>query len=130
MYIWPKETQISLVCDGRITDQIVDDFGVNVKIRVVHKNSFNKYGDATKTYTDTHTKSYLHKWQQTDDEVKEGIYLNGEIMFVFKLSDDSKVKVGNLIFYSYEWYKITYASYQILGGIRYLINARIEKTIV
>lgn len=128
-YIWPKETGIGLVCTGRISDQIVDDFGVQIKIREVNKTGFNDYGDATETYTDTHIKAYLHQWMQTDDEVKEGIYINGEIVFVFKLNADPKVKVGNRIFYESEWYKITSVNYQILAGTKYLINARVEKTI-
>jgi len=125
-YIWPKDTSQTMVCDGRITDQIVDDFGVNVKLRVVNKPSFNRYGDATKTYTDTFTKAYIHTWQITDDEVKEGIYANGEIAFIFKLADDSKIKTGNYIFFENEWYRITRINYQRLGSVKYLISASVE----
>jgi len=125
-YVWPKESHSSLVCDGRITDQIVDDFGVNVKIRVVNKPSFNHYGDASKSYSDSYSKAYMHQWRITDDEVKEGIYKDGQIMFVFKPEDGTKVKTGNFIFYNYEWYKITSVEPQIFAGTHYLINAIVK----
>lgn len=128
-YIWPAESQISLVCEGRITDQIVDDFGVNVKIREVAKSAFSSYGDATKSYTDTYSKAYMHQWRITDDEVKEGIYKNGQIMFVFKPEDKPKIKPDNLIFYNSEWYKITEVEPQILAGITYLLNALVNKMV-
>jgi hypothetical protein len=126
-YIWPAESNLSLICDARITDQLVDDFGVNVKVRVVTKESTNIYGDADKTYADTYTKAYIHQWTATDDEVKQGIYKNGEIMFVFKPEDEPKIKTGNQIFYNQEWYKITYASINMFSGIKYLINATVRK---
>ena len=128
-YIWPKESNISLVCEGRITDQIVDDFVVNVKIRDVSKTGFNTYGTATKSNVDTYSKAYLHQWRVTDDEVKEGVYKNGQIMFVFKPEDRAKVKTGNQIFYNYEWYKISQVEPQVLAGITYLINALVDKVI-
>jgi hypothetical protein len=128
-YIWPAETNSSLLCDGRITDQIVDDFGVNVKIRVVSKDSYNIYGDATKTYTDTYSKAYIHQWTASDDEVKQGIFKDGQIMFVFKVSDEDKIKTQNLIFYDREWYKITNVQPQMFSGKKYLINAIVKKSL-
>ena len=128
-YIWPKESQISLVCEGRITDQIVDDFGVNVKIREVSKTGFSSYGDASKSYIDTYSKAYMHQWRITDDEVKEGIYKNGQIMFVFKTGDKLKVKNENRIFYNSEWYKITMVEPQVMAGITYLLNALVDKIV-
>ncbi len=128
-YIWPSDSHLSLLCDGRITDQIVDDFGVNVKIRQIIKTDFNVYGDATKITTDTYSKAYIHQWRATDDEVKMGIYKNGQIMFVFKASDEAKIKTGNQIFYQSEWYKIMNVDPQIFSGTIYLINAIVNKTI-
>ena len=126
-YLWPAESQIGIICTGRITDQIVDDFGVNVKLREVYKSDYNVYGDATKTNTDSYTKAYLHRWTITDDEVKEGIYKNGQIMFVFKITDEAKIKTGNMIFYDKEWYQIRRIEKQVLAGITYFINASVEK---
>lgn len=128
--IWPKESQSSLLCDGQLMDNIVDEFGVNVKIRVVSKDSTNNYGDATKSYTDTISRAYIHQWLATDDEVKEGIYINGQISFVFKNADKAIVKPGNLIFFNSAWYKITDLREQILAGITYLINAQVDKTLL
>lgn len=128
-YIWPSDSNLTLLCDGRITDQIVDDFGVNVKIREVIKSDFNEYGDANITTIDTYTMAYIHQWRSTDDEVKAGIYKNGQIMFVFKASDETKIKTGNQIFYQAEWYKIMDVDPQIFSGTIYLINAIVNKTI-
>lgn len=126
-YVWPAETGSSIICDGRITDQIVDDFGTNVKIREVNQDNYNPYGDATKKYSDSYTKAYIHQWSSTDDEVKEGVYKNGQIMFVFKLISDSLLKTGNFIFYASEWYQIRRVEYQMLAGVKYLINATVAK---
>jgi len=128
-YIWPSDNHLSLICDGRITDQIVDDFGVNVKIRQIFTSSHNIYGDATQTTSDTYSMAYIHQWKSTDDEVKEGIYKNGQIMFVFKPTDSVKIKTGNKIFYQSEWYKITDVEPQIFSGTIYLINAVVKKNI-
>jgi len=124
--IWPVETNLSLICDGRITDQIVEDFGVNVKIREVRKSSFNQYGDATKSFKDSIIHAYINRFTNEDDGVKEGTYKNGEILFVFKISDEAKIKTGNYIFYSYIWYKIKEINWQIMAGRKYLIEARVE----
>ena len=128
-YVWPMDSQISLVCDGRITDQIVDDFGVNIKLREISKIGFDTYGGATKTNTDTYTRAYMHQWRITDDEVKEGLYKNGQIMFVFKITDKDKIKTGNQIFYNSEWYKISQVEPQVMAGITYLINALVDKVV-
>ena len=125
-YIWPKKEFTTLVCDGTIADQIVDDFGVNVKIRVATTTSFNIYGDATESYSDTYSKAYIHRWSATDDEVKEGIFKNGEIMFVFKNTDTAKIITGNLIFYASNWYKILDVQPQVVAGTTYLINAIVK----
>ena len=125
-YIWPAETFLSLICEGRITDQIVDDFGVNVKIRVITTTGYNIYGDPEESNTDTYSKAYIHRWTATDDEVKEGIFKNGQIMFVFKNSDVAKIKTGNKIFYNSQWFKITEVQPQVLAETTYLINAIVE----
>ena len=126
-YIWPASTFSTLVCEGEITDQIVDDFGVNVKIRVVTTTGYNNYGDPTQTNTDTYSQAYIHRWTATDDEVKEGIFQNGQIQFVFKNSDEAKIKVGNRIFYKNEWYRIKEVRPQVLAETTYLIDAIVEK---
>jgi len=125
-YVWPVSSFSSAICEGRITDQIVDDFGVNVKIRAVTTTSYNDYGDPTESYTDTYSKAYIHRWTATDDEVKEGIFKNGQIMFVFKNSDEAKIKPGNKIFYKNNWYRITQTLPQVMAEVTYLIDAIVE----
>jgi len=126
-YIWPtNNTYTTLICDGAIITQIIDDFGVDVRIREVTDTAYNAYGDATESTSDTFTKAYLHQWTADDMEVKEGIYKSGDLMFVFKLADDAKVKVGNRIEFEGLWYQIQSVSYQMLAGKKYLINAQIK----
>jgi len=126
-YIWPADTSQSIVCEGLITNQIVDDFGANVKIRVVTTTGYTDYGDKTEEYTDTYSKGYIRRLTASDDEVKEGIYQNGQILFVFKNTDITRIKTGNRIFYANEWYKITEVMPQVMGGTTYLIDATVEK---
>ena len=126
-YIWPADSKISTICDGQIVNQIVDDFGVSVKISVVSKDSFNEYGDATVSETFSYSKAYIHQWTARDDEVKEGIYKAGELMFVFKSSDSAKLVPGNRVFYSNEWYEILSVDKNPLAGTTYLINVKVSK---
>jgi len=125
--IAPSSSFSSLVCDGRIADQIVDDFGVWVIVRVVTTTGYNNYGDKTSSNSDSWIKAYIHFWTSTDDEVKEGIFKNGEIMFVFKNDDSTKIKAGNEIFYSNEWYRIENVQPQIMANVTYLVNAIVRK---
>jgi len=128
-YIWPKTTGSTLICEGQIATNIIDEFGINVKIRVVSKDSFNNYGDATESYTDSFTVAYMHTWTTSDDEVKEGIYKNGQIMFMFKNTDDAKIKTGNRLFYGNEWYEFEEVTKQIMSGTIYFINATVKKRV-
>ena len=128
-YIWAEESGITTLCDRRITDQIVDDFGCNVKIRVVTFSSFNKYGDKTVTNTDTYSRAYVQTMSSTDDEVLQGIYKNGEIIFKFKSTDESKILTGNKIFYNNEWYEIKSVTKHQFAGTTYIIDATVEKVV-
>ena len=126
-YIAPSNSFSTILCGGEIVTQIVDDFGANVKLRQRTTTTYNEYGDPTETTSDSWTKAYIHQWTATDDEVKEGIYKNGQIMFVFKGTDESKIKTGNFVWYNNEWYRITSIQTQMMAGRKYLINATVEK---
>jgi hypothetical protein len=126
-YIWPaNNSYTSLICDGAIITQVVDDFGVDVRLRVVTETAYNTYGDATESTTDSFTKAYLHQWTSSDDEVKEGIFKSGDLMFVFKLADDAKIVPGTRVEFQGKWYAIDTVSYQMLAGKKYLINAHMK----
>ena len=124
--IWPLDGASTLVCDGQIVSQIVDEFGVAVRLKKVFKPSFNEYGDANKTYTYKYSKAYVQTFRFDDNEVLEGIFKNGEVLFTFKLEDEDWVKTGNRIIYDRQEWLITEVSYQIISGIKYLIQARVE----
>lgn len=126
-YIWPaNNTYTNLICDGAIITQIVDDFGVDVRLRVVTETAYNEYGDATETTSDSFTKAYLHQWTASDDEVKEGIFKSGDLMFVFKLADEAKIIPGTRVEFQSKWYAIDTVNYQMLAGKKYLINAHMK----
>jgi hypothetical protein len=123
--IWPQDNSKTMVCDGRIASQIVEDFGVNVKLREVTKTGFNEYGDPVESYTDIFIKAYIHQWTMNDDAVKEGLYKDGEIMFVFRKEDEAKVLPGNRLFYQSLWYKVVRVQPQMMSGRAYLVNATV-----
>jgi hypothetical protein len=125
--IWPAETNSSLICNGDMVNQIVDEFGVNVKVRQVLKPSTNEYGDAYLQFTDYMTKAYVQQWTANDEQVKSGLYKNGEITFLFKNTDEVRVKTDNRIFFRSEWYRILGITPYISSGIIYQIEARVEK---
>jgi hypothetical protein len=125
--IWPAESNSSLICDGDMVNQIVDEFGVNVKIRQVLKPRTNEYGDAYLQFSDFFTKAYAQQWTADDDQVKSGLYKNGEITFIFKNTDESRVKPDYRVFFRSAWYRIMSITPYIATGIIYQIEARVEK---
>lgn len=128
-YIWPADTRSTILCEGSLTDNIVDEFGVQVKCRRVTGHTTNRYGDTTKSVVEAYKKAYLHRWTATDDEVKEGIYKNGEMMFVFKTTDKVWADTGNYLFYENQWFKVRDVTYQGFSGTKYLINSHVEVVI-
>lgn len=125
--IWPAESNSSLICDGDMVTQIVDEFGVNIKIRQVLKPRTNEYGDAYIQFNDFFTRAYVQQWTADDDQVKSGLYKNGELTFLFKNSDQFRLKPDYRIFFRSEWYRILSITPYIVTGIIYQIEARVAK---
>jgi len=132
--IFPADPNKSTLCDGRIVDQIVEDFGVYVRIRVYGTTTYNHYGDsnadADGDYTESNILAYITQWTKDDEEVAEGMYENGEITFLFKIANETKVIPGNLIFFESEWYKIISVMPRRMGSTTYQLEARVEKKLI
>jgi len=121
---YPKET---IICDGEIIDEILEEFGTDVWVRVVTKTFPNEYGDATESHIDYKKKAMVVSYTARDDEVREGIFKSGEIVFTFPISDESYIKPGNRIKYGPDWYEIREVVKQPMQDVLYHLQARVQK---
>jgi len=119
----------TIVCDGEIMDDIVEEFGTEITVRVVSKtfDPDDDYGNATETYNDYTRYAMVMSYTASDDEVKEGVFQAGEVLFVFRISDEGYVKPGNRIMYAGQWYEIKEIVKQPMMDVLYYLQARVQK---
>ena len=117
----------SILCDGQEVNNIIDEFGTDVVLRVVSKTFSDEYGDATETYSDMRKRAVIQSYSASDDEVKEGIFQAGQITFSFKNSEKAYVVPGNRIRYGGQWYQISRVMKQPLVDILYYLVATVQK---
>ena len=117
----------SIICDGQDVDNIVDEFGTDVIVRVVTKSFSGEYGDAIETYLDLKKRAVVQSYSANDDEVKEGVFIAGEIVFSFSLADEVYIVPCNQICYGGEWYQIDRVMKQPLVDVLYYLTARVQK---
>lgn len=122
-----REPSGSIICDGFAVDDIVDEFGANVVVRVVSKSFVDEYGDAQETYQDYQRKVMVQSFTVYDEEVKEGIFKAGEIAFTFKKEDEGLVSPGNRVKYGLDWYEIRRIERQPLVDVLYYLVVRVQK---
>lgn len=122
-----EEPRGSILCDGMEVNNIIDEFGGNVVIRVVTKSFVDEYGDAEETYEEHRIKALITSYSASDDEVKEGVFKSGELVFSFKQSDEWLIIPGNQILYGRVWYGIRETIKQPLVDILYYLQARVQK---
>lgn len=122
-----QEPSSSIVCDGLEVENIVDEFGTSVIVRVVTKSFVDEYGDAEESYTDYSRKAMIQSYSANDEEVKAGVFKSGEIVFTFKQSDEDIVKPGSRIKYGSVWYEIRSINQQPLVDVLYYLTARVQK---
>lgn len=122
-----EEPGTSIICDGSIVSNIVDEFGTNVIVRVVSRSFSNEYGDATETHSDSRVKALVQSYTARDQEVREGQFLAGELVFTFKKADEVKIKPTNRVLYSQVWYEIREVIKQPLVDTLYYLVARVQK---
>ncbi len=123
------EPKTTILCDGEIVDDIVNEFGTNIVLRVVTKtivDSDDPYAMATISNTDYNKIALAQRYTASDDEVKEGVFKAGEIIFVFKPEDNNYVNSGNQILYSGKWFEISSVSRHQRQDTIYRIEARVK----
>lgn len=105
---------------------IIDDLGESTTVRIVTKESFSKYGDATENLSDTSSvKCFMNIMGQEDNEVKEGIFRTGDIRFWFK--GDQSISRGDRVLYANNWYQVENLIPIVLGGVTLVNDVRVSK---
>lgn len=122
-----REPSGSIICDGFAVDDIVDEFGANVVVRVVSKSFVDEYGDAQETYQDYPRKTVVQSYSASDEEVKEGVFKSGDITFTFKKEDENIIKPGSRVKYGAVWYEIRRIERQPLVDVLYYLVAMVQK---
>ena len=117
----------SIICDGGEVNNIIDEFGTNVILRVVTKTFTDEYGDATESYSDLRRQAVVQSYSASDDEVKEGVFQAGQVTMTFKNSDEAYVVPGNRVRYGTIWYQISRVFQQPLVDTLYYLVATVQK---
>lgn len=121
---YPQE---SIICDGEAVDEIIDEFGVQVILRVVTKTFEDEYGDAEEFFVDHRIKAMVTVYTASDDEVKEGVFKSGEVLLTFQKEYESIVVPGNRVLYAGTWYEIRSITKQPTLDVLYYLQARVQK---
>jgi len=117
----------SILCDGQVVDDIVNEFGVDVVLRVVSKSFEDEYGDAEETYSDIRTLMVIQTYTERDHDVIEGEFKSGEVVATFLVKDIDRVHPGNRVLYGGVWYEIDNVYRQPVMGIIYYLRATLLK---
>jgi len=122
-------TTSSILCNGSLLNNIIDDFGQQVVIRVVTQNSDpnDAYNNEAPTTTDYRTIAFANLYTQTDDEVKEGIFEGGTVILNFKNTDDEYIQTGNLVWYDGKWFEISSVIRHPAREMNFLIQATVRR---
>lgn len=119
----------SILCDGELRNEYIDEFGKDIVIRAVTQtyDAEDPYEGKTETNTDHPKKALVLSYTADDDEVKEGTFKSGEMVFSFKSGDESYVETGNRILYAGEWFEIDQVIKQPTMDVLYYLQARVKK---
>ena len=120
-------SQGSILCDGEEVNNIIDEFGTNVVLRVVTKTFDDEYGDATETFSDNRIKALVMSYSASDDEVKEGVFKSGLLVILFRIQDEPYIITGNRVLYASTWYEIGKVTKQPMMDVNYYLQATLEK---
>ena len=119
---------MSIICDGQIIKNLIDEFGATVIVQEVDRSSSNKYGDMTETITNrTGLKAFVQVLSAADEEVREGVFKAGDIIFYFKPEYKRYIKNQNRIIWNNNVYEIDNTIEQVVGDTTYLMEARVKK---
>lgn len=118
---------MSILCDGTDVNDIIDEFGDTVTIRTITQSAINEYGDQTETTSDvTGVPAIVQTYSSNDDEVREGVYSAGEIVFTFK-NDRTDIIPGNRIVYDSKVFEINEVRKSTASNTTYLLQATVKK---
>jgi len=117
---------MTCLIEANFINREIDNLGESVTVRVVTKDSYSKWGDATESTSDTTSvKCFINIFSQEDNEVKEGIFKPGDIKFWFK--GTQSISVGDRIQYASKWYQVSNLIPTIIGGVTLLNEVFVEK---
>ncbi len=117
----------SILCDGTIVDEIVEEFGTTLVIKEVAKSFDTEYGDATETYTDYSKKVLIQSWSADSQEVREGMFQAGTLTVTFMNTDLFLAKLGNKVIYLGDTYAIDRITKQPLVDVNYYVYCILKK---
>jgi hypothetical protein len=95
-------------------------------VRVVSKTYTGEYSEVVESYTDYRKRALMTSYSASDDEVKEGIFKAGEIVFMFGMTNEHKILPGNRILFRNMWYQIDSITVLYAATIPYMIEARVK----
>ena len=118
---------MSIICEGQIIRNLIDEFGSTVIVQEVSRSNANKYGDMTETITDrTGLKAFVQTLSGNDEEVREGVFKAGDVIFHFK-PGLGYIKNQNRIIWNNNVYEIDNTIDIVVGDTTYVIEARVKK---
>ena len=116
----------SCLIEASFLNREIDSLGESVTVRVVTKASFSNWGDATETTSDTASvKCFVNVMSQEDDEVRSGIFQEGDIRFWFKGAQT--IDRGDRVYYASNWYQVNNIIPISISGTTMLKDVRISK---
>ena len=118
---------MSWICDGKFIKDSIADLGQDVIIKVLSDDSFNKWGDATTTSTDTTIRALVYTISATDAFERGGEVETGDVIMSVPGEYSSIVKPGNDAVVSGERYHITRVVAYKPGNITYMLEATLRK---
>ena len=118
---------MSIICEGQIIRNLIDEFGSTVIVQEVSRSNSNKYGDMTETITNrTGLKAFVQTLSANDEEVREGVFKTGDVIFHFK-PGLGYIKNQNRIIWNSNVYEIDNTIDIVVGDTTYVIEARVKK---
>lgn len=128
MQISVEQTE-SIICDGGIVDEIIDEFGQDVIVRSIAltPDLNDAYDDLAETNTDRRTVAFVNSYNQDDDEVKEGVFKAGNVVLSFQIADESYISVGNQVWFDNKWWDISSVGKNYSANSTFMITATVKR---
>jgi hypothetical protein len=116
----------TIICDGQIIDQNIEEFGTTITVYDVSTSaSVDEYHELTETLdSGTEVKAIVQRIDETDERVREGIFLAGELFIYFKRKNHDLAKIGNQFDYAGERYRIASVFKKQQGSTVYVRHCR------